>query len=537
MMSTTASLCAARGVTFPRLAVVLIFITTVYLCRDLYLPVTDQSRIPTSLGADAISQAGTPPSPGSDFIKNAELPPSSGLLFDHSRPPYVKSSLLPQSTVSTFDSSLPSHAATLPSSQSPEANSTCMDLPGADKVMVLLKTGATELYQKLPIHLLTTLGCTPNFLLYSDLNQTFASHEIHSAIDTVSTTTRSTHPDFELYRALQQHHSSNQDMSKLSGTGGWNLDKWKFLPMLHDAYINSPSHIDWFLIIEADTAISWLNLLLWLPHLKASENLYLGSQNVIGKSFFAHGGSGVLISRPAVAALETLRELEGAETYDGRWEGITAQSCCGDEVLARALLEAGTALMGAFPIIQGETPSTVDFTGLHWCVPAVTWHHVSPVQVDAQWTFQTQWVEKYGWERPMLYKDIFEHFVAPHIGETRKGWRNLSKDRKIVRPPQVTEEGDGAPWNELQDEEKASVESEQACEGWCRSKGKGECKQWMWMPGRCYLGKDVRLGRVDDEGERDQGEERWTSGWVENGEELGECEQVRWDVLLKQPGR
>jgi hypothetical protein len=419
-----------------------------------------------------------------------------------------------------------------------------MDLPGADKVMVLLKTGATELYQKLPTHFMTTLRCTPHYLLYSDLSQSFADIPLHDAIAPVTNLTRSTHPDFTLYTSLQEHHASGlEDLSDLSGDSGWNLDKWKFLPMMHHAYTNSPSQIEWFLMIEADTSLSWLNLLSWLPHLNASESLYIGSQNMIGPVIFAHGGSGVLMSRPALAALESFREEEGTEIYDARWENSTAKSCCGDAILANALLESGTPMTGAWPIIQGETISTVPFTSSDWCAPPVTFHHVSSSEVNAYWQFQMQWAEKNDWDldTPHLYRDVFSHFVEPIVREKQKEeWNNLSEDWKFVAPhlsPSSEGKGQGnentTPFEELEEYERASTRSAEECKEACLRKrhsedGREECKQWKFSPGRCYLGKEIKLG-TSAEGDV----EGWVSGWEMPEGGMGNCEDgVRWDVLV-----
>lgn len=109
----------------------------------------------------------------------------------------------------------------------------CVHMPGAEKVMLLLKTGATELYQKLPIHFLTTLRCinSRNLIIFSDLAQTFADHSVIDALAGVSSEFRDHHSDFDFYRKLQDHQREGKDVSKLKGDNSWDLDKWKFLPI------------------------------------------------------------------------------------------------------------------------------------------------------------------------------------------------------------------------------------------------------------------------------------------------------------------
>ncbi|GAB7360962.1 hypothetical protein MBLNU230_g0945t1 [Neophaeotheca triangularis] len=467
----------ARGLTLPRLAVIFCLIFGFYLFRDAWLPELKQ----------------------------------------YSRPLAATTS---PSVSSPLDTAADGHVPTT------NAAEECRNIQGADKVMVVLKTGATELYEKLPTHFVTLFKCTPHFLIFSDLAQNFADTTVFDAIAPVSNHFRENHGDFELYRKLQGYQQSGQDMSLLKGDGGWNLDKWKFLPMMHETFAKSPKHIEWFVYMEADTSVSWTNLLQWLKTMDPNQGYYLGSQNVIGGSHFAHGGSGVVVSRAAAEQLASKRETEGPKQYDNRWEEITSTSCCGDEVVARALVEVGVPLTPAWPLIQGETVSSIDFTWKHWCTPAVTYHHVSPIEIDALWQFQTEWVNQHGWSTPYLHADIFKHFISRHVSVTRKDWNNISKDRKLAKPELATK-GD-EDFKKLQDYEKAAVESQEACEAACLKKSADDCIQWMYSPGRCHIGKVIRFGKSD---EREA--EHWTSGWIRERidkyiEGFQGCPKVRW---------
>lgn len=393
--------------------------------------------------------------------------------------------------------------------------------------MVMLKTGATEIYSKLPTHLLTTFTCIENYKIYSDLEQTFANTHIHDVIAPVSKDLRENHEDFKLYEDLKKWQREGQDLSKLKGGNGWNLDKWKFLPMLHDAYESAGPEIEWFVMIEADTALSWLNLLPWLQTMDPTKPYYLGAQNVIGDIEFAHGGSGIVISRAAMDTLEGARAAMGKTRYDEEWEQATLRSCCGDGIVAEAFLAVDIPLTGAWPIIQGETISTFDFTSKYWCSVPATWHHVSAIQVDAHWQFQTEWTKKHGWDEPFRYRDIFNHFAARHVSVNRTKWNNLSKDWKYTHPQLLTTtwgddtENRGGEFEDLELYEQKSVESEELCAEACMIKRPEECVQWMWTPGRCHLGRDLRLGASD---ERDETEivvdgmrirEHWNCGWIQ----------------------
>ena len=474
MHSTT-----ARGVTISRLAIAAIVLLTLYFFRDSWWPAYQEA--PPKLHPPPI-----PHTESEEHIHHDDVPQQP--------PPNTNHQL-------------------------------CAEAPGADNVMVMLKTGATELYQKLPTHFVTTFKCIPHFMIFSDLAQDFADYPVHDAIEPVSKHFRDHHPDFELYRKLAQWKREGQDMSKLQGHGSWNLDKWKFLPMMHKAFTSAGDNIDWFIIIEADTSLSWTNLLQWLHTMDPKKPYYLGAQNVIGSTTFAHGGSGVVISRKAADDFEKAREEQGRQHFDEKWEELTSTSCCGDEVIARALLEAKVSLTPSWPIIQGETVASLDWTPNHWCTPPVSWHHVTPIEIDALWQFEGSWVDAHGWDAPYLFRDIFAQFIERHVGVNRTKWNNLSKDRKFASP--AVAYGNDEDFDGLQDYEKKATESEEACAEACLRKPDEECIQWMYSPGRCYLGKDMRFGKSD---ERET--EHWTSGWVRERMEkfrdrFRDC-KVRW---------
>lgn len=137
---------------------------------------------------------------------------------------------------------------------------------------------------------MTLFRCSPHYLIFSDLALTLSDYPIHDALATVRDSTKNHHEDFEIYRKLSEWHGEGQNLAKLKGRKGWDLDKWKFLPMMHETYRMSPTGIDWFVYIEADTSLSWSNLLYHLRTLDPSQLVYTGAQNLIENTEFAHGG-------------------------------------------------------------------------------------------------------------------------------------------------------------------------------------------------------------------------------------------------------
>ncbi|KAK3117679.1 hypothetical protein LTR53_000707 [Teratosphaeriaceae sp. CCFEE 6253] len=412
------------------------------------------------------------------------------------------------------------NAEAVPKDRTSNSAESCRQIPGADKVLVLVKTGASEIYQKLPGHFLTTFQCLPNLMIFSDLEQLLGGIQVHDAVAPVTQSTRDSLPDFRLHDDIAQWAREGQDIGKLPS--GWSLDKWKFLPMLHHAFDTASQAIEWFVVIEPDTSLSWLNLLLWLKTMDPQQLYYLGSQNNLGATTFAHGGSGIVISRGAADKLRAARQNTGAgiQAYDRRWEEATSDVCCGDVVVAMAFLEAGIAHTPSWPLTQGENMNTIDWTRRHWCAPAVTWHHVNGKQVDTLWAFQNDWAKAHGWQTPYLFRDLFEHFIQPHIGVNRSSWNNLSNDR------QYRSDGD---LGGLEQFERDAIKTPDACATACArlQHPEADCVQWMWTPGACHLGKDLRFGTSDEQEDR-----HWTSGWMPERlqrfkEDLAGCE-VTW---------
>ena len=124
-------------------------------------------------------------------------------------------------------------------------------------------SGATELPDKLPVHLDTTTLCYPNYMVYSDYGEYYQGQPIIDTLESVSQSIRDKHSDFELYRRLKQHgRSALQEgdfqggSSEIKKTGnpenpGWKLDKWKFLPMVNRTLYDFPD-MKWYVFAEGE---------------------------------------------------------------------------------------------------------------------------------------------------------------------------------------------------------------------------------------------------------------------------------------------
>lgn len=93
----------------------------------------------------------------------------------------------------------------------------CADLDGIDDLAIILKTGSTEIYEKLPIHLITTFKCVQDHLVYSDVPQDFAGEPVRDALALVSKEARADLEDLEQHRLLHEHMRLGGDASDLRG--------------------------------------------------------------------------------------------------------------------------------------------------------------------------------------------------------------------------------------------------------------------------------------------------------------------------------
>jgi hypothetical protein len=214
----------------------------------------------------------------------------------------------------------------------------CKSLPGADNVLVVFRTGSTELDDRLAIHLSTSIQCFPNYLIFSDLEEKYGEEQVQilDALSDVSSDIVENNADFELYRRLRKDGRSSLDPSELAGSPdrfaimsgktdnpGWKLDKWKFLPMMNQTLHERPD-MEWYVFVEADSFILWSMLQQYLALLDPTKPIYAGSQMFIGGVLFAHGGSGFVVSRPALKMVVdhyAAHKKEIEEFTDGHWAG------------------------------------------------------------------------------------------------------------------------------------------------------------------------------------------------------------------------
>jgi hypothetical protein len=440
----------------------------------------------------------------------------------------------------------------------------CKEVQGAPNVMVVMRTSKTEIQERLPAHIKGLLSCVPNFAIFSDHDGEIEGIKVHNALDSIAFETKRTHDEFQEYQLMHADPEHKPDASKTK-----NLDKWKFLPMVYKAYHLKPD-ARFYMFIEADTSLSWTNTLQWINRLDYRIPYYSGAPTFINSVQLAQRGSGIMLSQGALRRYVKSYD----EKYISKWEFELGKGCCGDLALAQALGDAHVEFYSSWPLMQGEQPSSLDYTQKQWCSPAVTWHHTNADVLDEIWTTQQAWIKEHGWDVPFLFRDAFQSLVIPQMAAKKDKWDNLSQDTKIVAPQgrqkQLKEEEERSEqhaqdeeakkdnhkptpfadpphhvrsifarhddkdkkeevdWDKLAETFKEAADSAERCQKSCEQIE--DCLQWRYKAlgdGECHLGKVLRLGKKVEEKD-----DPWTSGWmIERMKKVTDgwaCKEVNW---------
>jgi hypothetical protein len=386
------------------------------------------------------------------------------------------------------------HRTVKPASHRHDTDIFCPQSDLADDLLVVLRTGATESLEKVPVHIRTTLRCIPHSVVYSDLDEEIEGHAVHDVLKGVTEDTRGGSEDFKLYNQLQEHGRKGLKqqgvLTSLSGSSkgdylqtenaGWQLDKWKFLPMIDRALEEKPD-AKWFVFIEADTYLGWNNLLEFLGNFDDSKPYYIGKHLFINEIEFAYGGAGFVLSNPAIRKVSEQRSERLSE-----YEEFTKTHWVGDCALGKVMEDVKVPLQRAFPHFQGDSPATLDPATSKidrelWCYPAITYHHVSPTEIEELWEFEQDWYKRHN--ILLRHRDVFMELVRPKIDASVPGWDNMSADKEYNGHDHAAVE------NEL---ERNAWKSFEHCRALCDSQE--NCMQFSFDAGSCGISTTFRLG-------------------------------------------
>lgn len=401
-----------------------------------------------------------------------------------------------------------------------------------EDVVVVIKTGATESHKLMPIHLTSTLLHTPNYLLFSDAEEWIGGYHLQDALN------ESFNPEivrdtgeYELYTNQKKYMALDQSPQKLELPKGWELDKYKNVPMLSKSYHQRPD-AKWYLFIDADTYVLMGNMLQYFSGIDYNKKHYIGGISFINGIAFGHGGTGYAVSRGAMKHVMTTSP-NVAKEYDQ----VARDTCCGDYVLARCMKDHGIDLTAVDPNFQGRPQYKVELEKKSYCEPIITMHHLKVPDLSTMWNLEKK-IAKPG--QYILHADIFEHFVYPHLQKERFAWDCMSSDKGEVKElPKDTWKG-----KEIEvfdkDEDKMvktvkplspqerRMATFNACKKICEEKA--DCVMFRSWKEECKVDWHLALGYKMPVTDPD--EEEYNSGWM-----MDRVEEMRSARPCPQPAK
>ncbi|KAK9489812.1 hypothetical protein V1508DRAFT_25031 [Lipomyces doorenjongii] len=332
----------------------------------------------------------------------------------------------------------------------------------------MIKTGDTVLWQRFPIHIATTLPQLPHFAIYSDVPDIVAGTPI---IDILANTKRTTKESsqFETYRQQQAQlaEHANVELTEAGITDGWQLDKYKNIPMVAHGYRAYPT-AKWYIFMDADTYILWPNMMRWSSSINHEDMLYMGLVTYLGGKRFR-----LCTVDPAWLCLVRLLGRLLARNLAWQMNMKSTRKVIVAVIISCLML---FVIEVPFPCCPGRTTG---FKNENWCKDVVTFHHLTAHDIEKLYEFE----RKYPRDYPILSKDVYHEFVclifvttAKMVGITWQTSENIRITvRRIQKGPQVTA------YNSY---DNCST----GCQGW------EECMQFRYRPGYCGLSNEIRLG-------------------------------------------
>ncbi|KAF9889336.1 hypothetical protein FE257_007446 [Aspergillus nanangensis] len=377
------------------------------------------------------------------------------------------------------------------------------------QIQVVLKIGASESPERLDAQLSTVTRCITNLLIVSDRESQLHGHRVHDILAALPQSFRANTTEFDAYDTLQRG-----DGSSINSEQGWRLDRFKFLPMVERAHEINPT-AQWFVFLESDTYFVWDNVFRLLDQFDPTVPLYFGSPSPGhgidggGRSWFAYGGAGFILSRAAVERLVERRVGAHGEYIEPplsqRYEATVKADCCGDSVLGWALYEKGVILSGLWPMFNPHPLHGIPFEDAYWCQPVISLHKslLSDMRGLIEWEHQRE-----DRTHPVVYADLFEYLQLGTF-ERKPEWDN----------------GD---WGGFQEPGDSTAHTSfEACRTSCHAHS--ECLSYTYdHSGHCVFVRTMRLGANKPFSAEVQLSAGWDTEKIQHWRARHQCGKAEW---------
>ncbi|KAJ3091000.1 hypothetical protein HK102_001999 [Quaeritorhiza haematococci] len=373
-----------------------------------------------------------------------------------------------------------------------------------DSFVIALKTGKEVALERVPVQLLTFLRGVRNLVVIGEAPKVQIGNirmidvytDLYKNLEKNSPTQRllrrETSPESPIPPPPLPKPDSNQTLLKREiaagevvpnqGSEGWRLDAHKNLPGFRHMYEKYPD-AKWFVMIDDDTYLFVKNLKRMVDDFDPEEEHYFGVPNMFMgcdgvKKFgdgpaFAHGGSGIVISRGAIKKM-----MSGIDKcilkYKDCWAGdVRTALCLRDH---RILLEGKPGFHGTPPNQKFGWPKDP-------CQRPITFHHLYVRQIQQIYEAVEQAREAHVEKPPpppssvgtvtkrlstapeylISYGDLFQAFY--------KDFDMASLEHDTNRPGY--------------DYKNQPSENAAQCQDMCKSEQ--QCMAWALDGGRCWL--------------------------------------------------
>ncbi|KAI8957276.1 hypothetical protein F5Y11DRAFT_360963 [Daldinia sp. FL1419] len=341
--------------------------------------------------------------------------------------------------------------------------------------LVIFQVETADILEKLPIQFKTVLNCVPNYVIYSDVEETINEQHIYNFLDQINETLRDTISEIELYNRLYanareelEHQTSRLDSTPHSL--GRKLRKWKLLPIAEKA-LRYMSDARWFVFLEVDTYMIWGNVQEYLTQIDAEQPQYL---------------MGNMLSNPAMKEV-----VEYWASYQKEWHqdpnAREAERIMG-MTLGDALrgVESNPSPSRVFPYLRVNELNNFDWTTLE---PEESTQCYAPIT-----KFEQEGLHQNPNRGRLTLRDIFKRLIYHQIETKKRNWDNLSvgveySNKSLQRPPKKEKDL-------LSPVEQQAQLSFEKCRDACESEP--ACIQFSYARGSCVTSTSLRLGHTTD---------------------------------------
>ncbi|KAL0485082.1 glycoprotein-N-acetylgalactosamine 3-beta-galactosyltransferase [Acrasis kona] len=269
-----------------------------------------------------------------------------------------------------------------------------------NKYVVGLKTSTDTAAARVPIQLLTFLRHISNVYFFGDSVEELGDTKVYDVV----------HNLYKDGNLSVIDVNGQLSTSKNGVSNGWIMDAHKNLPGFKKLYELYPDR-DWYLMLDDDTYLLFENLDSELKDLNPAEPYYFGAyfsfvgcggiKNHGDGPDFAHGGSGIVVSRGALQRMIKVID-DCIVDYRTCWAGDVRVALC----LRDANVTLDRRFHGRF--INAEPDVDLDWPD-NPCSYPLTFHHLKPKTIYELYATENR-VNKEN--RPTNYADIFKSIMA-----------------------------------------------------------------------------------------------------------------------------